>query len=110
MYLGQKDIKSLAAEMEFAEMLIPSVTMINPMAPNADAARPPCDPDELQSSMMTIGFQTISLYTFSDAAAVKMPSSPTTVKMKGIAMAWILVLLGFLAYLAKSEMFKPSVA
>lgn len=59
-YLGQNETKSLAAEIELAEMLIPRVTMINPMAPKAEAARPLEEPELLQSSIITIGFQTIS--------------------------------------------------
>lgn len=62
MYLGQKDMRSLAALMEFAEMLIPSVTMIKPMAPKAAAARPPWDPDACQRSTITMGFQMTSPY------------------------------------------------
>ena len=34
MYLGQNAIKSLAALIELAEILIPRVTMIKPMAPS----------------------------------------------------------------------------
>ena len=62
MYLGQKDMRSLAALMELAEMLMPRVTMIRPMAPKADAARPPWDPDADQSSTIWIGFQMIWPY------------------------------------------------
>ena len=40
MYLGQKDMRSLAALMELAEILIPRVTMSKAMAPKAEAARP----------------------------------------------------------------------
>jgi hypothetical protein len=57
MYLGQKDMRSLAALIELAEMLIPRVTMIKPMAPNAAAARPPWDPDAIHRSMISMGFQ-----------------------------------------------------
>ena len=60
MYFGRKDTRSLAALIEFAEILIPSVTMISPIAPKAEAARPLDDPELLQSSIITIGFQTIS--------------------------------------------------
>ena len=62
MYLGQKDIRSLAALMELAEMLIPRVTMIKPIAAKAAAARPPWDPESIQWLMMVMGFQRISLY------------------------------------------------
>ena len=62
MYLGQRDIRSLAALMELAEMLIPRVTMIKPMAPKAAAARPPWDPDSIQLPMITMGFQMIWPY------------------------------------------------
>lgn len=41
MYFGQNAIKSLAALIEFAEILIPRVTMIKPIAAKAAAARPP---------------------------------------------------------------------
>lgn len=82
MYLGQKDTKSLAALIEFAEMLMPRVTIRSPMAPKAEAARPLEDPVLLQASIMTIGFQTISPYTGSDAAAVKIPSRPTMAREK----------------------------
>lgn len=44
MYLGQKAMRSLAALMELAEMLMPSVTMIRPIAAKAAAARPPDEP------------------------------------------------------------------
>lgn len=77
MYLGQKDIRSLAALIELAEMLIPRVTMIKPMAPKAAAARPPWDPDFIQRPMISMGFQSTSPYAVSEAAAVKMPSRPT---------------------------------
>ncbi len=77
MYLGQKDMRSLAALMELAEMLIPRVTMSKPMAPKAEAARPPCDPDADQSWTISMGFQMTSPYAVSEAAAVKMPSRPT---------------------------------
>jgi hypothetical protein len=43
--------------MELAEMLIPRVTMIKPMAPKAAAARPPWDPDSIHRPMITMGFQ-----------------------------------------------------
>ncbi len=62
MYLGQNDIRSLAALMELAEMLIPRVTMIKPMAPKAAAARPPCEPDFIHRLMIWIGFQMTSPY------------------------------------------------
>lgn len=77
MYLGQKDMRSLAALIEFAEMLIPRVTMIKPMAPKAAAARPPWDPDFIQRVMISIGFQRTLPYAVCAAAAVKMPSKPT---------------------------------
>ena len=57
MYLGQKDMRSLAALMELAEMLIPRVTMIKPMAPKAEAARPAWDPDSIQRPTIMMGFQ-----------------------------------------------------
>ena len=57
MYLGQNAIKSLAALIELAEILIPRVTMIKPMAAKAAAARPPGDPDSIHNSMISIGFQ-----------------------------------------------------
>ena len=57
MYFGAKDIRSLAALMLFAEMLIPRVTMMRPMAANAAAARPPCEPDSIQRVIMLMGFQ-----------------------------------------------------
>jgi hypothetical protein len=56
-YLGANDMRSLAALMELAEMLIPRVTMINPMAPKAAAARPPWDPDAIHRPMISMGFQ-----------------------------------------------------
>ena len=62
MYLGQRDIRSLAALMELAEMLIPRVTMIKPMAPKAAAARPPWEPDSIHRPMITMGFQMIWPY------------------------------------------------
>jgi hypothetical protein len=77
MYLGQNDMRSLAALMELAEMLIPRVTMIKPMAPKAAAARPPWDPDFIHRLMISMGFQMIWPYAVSAAAAVKMPSRPT---------------------------------
>ncbi len=77
MYLGAKDMRSLAALMELAEMLIPRVTMIKSMAPKAAAARPPWDPDAIQLLMITIGFQMMEPYAVSAAAAVKIPSKPT---------------------------------
>jgi hypothetical protein len=55
-------MRSLAALMELAEMLIPRVTMIKPMAPKAAAARPPWDPDSIQRLMILMGFQMISPY------------------------------------------------
>ena len=77
MYLGQKDMRSLAALMELAEMLIPSVTMSKPMAPKAEAARPPWVPDFIQRLTISMGFQMTWPYAVSEAAAVKMPSRPT---------------------------------
>ena len=77
MYLGQNDMRSLAALIELAEMLIPSVTMIKPMAPKAAAARPPWDPDFIHRLMISMGFHKISPYAVSAAEAVKMPSRPT---------------------------------
>jgi hypothetical protein len=77
MYFGQNDIRSLAALMEFAEMLIPRVTMIKPIAPNAAAVRPPWDPDSIHRLMISIGFQMVWPYAVSEAAAVRMPSRPT---------------------------------
>lgn len=62
MYFGQNDMRSLAALMELAEILIPSVTMSKPMAPKAEAARPPWDPDDCQSPTIMIGFQMTSPY------------------------------------------------
>lgn len=41
-------MRSFAALIEFAEMLIPSVTMIKPMAAKAAAARPAWDPESIQ--------------------------------------------------------------
>lgn len=40
MYFGQNDMRSFAALIELAEILIPSVTMISPIAAKAAAARP----------------------------------------------------------------------
>jgi hypothetical protein len=77
MYLGQNDMRSLAALIELAEMLIPRVTMIKPMAPKAAAARPPWDPDFIHKLIISMGFQMTWPYAVSDAAAVKMPSRPT---------------------------------
>jgi hypothetical protein len=37
--------------------LIPSVTMIKPIAPKAAAARPPEEPDSIHRLMISIGFQ-----------------------------------------------------
>ena len=77
MYFGQKDMRSLAALMELAEMLIPRVTMSKPMAPKAAAARPPWDPDLIQRPTISMGFQMTWPYAVSEDAAVKMPSRPT---------------------------------
>jgi len=55
-------MRSLAALMELAEMLIPRVTMIKPMAPNAAAARPPWDPDSIHRPRISMGFQMIWPY------------------------------------------------
>ncbi len=77
MYLGQNDMRSLAALMELAEMLMPRVTIIKPMAPKAAAARPPLDPDAIQRLMISMGFHMTSPYADCAAAAVKMPSRPT---------------------------------
>ena len=77
MYLGQKDMRSLAALMELAEMLIPRVTMIKPIAAKAAEARPLCDPDSIQRPMISMGFHMTSPYAVSAAAAVKIPSRPT---------------------------------
>lgn len=128
MYFGQNETRSLAALMELAEMLMPSVTMSKPMAPKAEAARPEWDPDELQSPTITMGFHTTSPYAVSEAAAVKMPSSPTmaassvdqqvliqewlpdSLKMQGMTTAWTFCAFGVLAYLEKSAMFNPRVA
>ena len=41
-------MRSLAALIELAEMLIPKVTMMRPMAAKAAAARPPDEPDSIQ--------------------------------------------------------------
>jgi hypothetical protein len=57
MYFGQNETRSFAALMELAEILMPSVTINRPIAPNAEAARPLCEPELLQSSMISIGFQ-----------------------------------------------------
>ena len=62
MYLGQNDMRSLAALMELAEMLMPRVTMIKPMALNAAAARPPWDPSAIHRLMMLMGFQRVWPY------------------------------------------------
>jgi len=70
-------MRSLAALMELAEMLIPSVTMIKPMAPKAAAARPPCDPSFIHNPRIWMGFQMIWPYADWAAAAVKIPSRPT---------------------------------
>lgn len=56
MYLGQKAMRSLAALIELALMLIPKVTMISPIAANAAEARAACEPDSSHSSMILIGF------------------------------------------------------
>ena len=40
MYFGQNAMRSFAALIELAEILIPSVTMISPIAAKAAAARP----------------------------------------------------------------------
>ena len=77
MYLGQKDMRSLAALMELAEMLIPRVTMSKPMAPKAEAARPPWVPELIQRPTISMGFQMTLPYAVSEDAAVKMPSRPT---------------------------------
>jgi hypothetical protein len=77
-YLGQNDMRSLAALIELAEMLMPSVTMIKPIAAKAAAARPPCEPLSIQWLMISMGFQRTFPYALCAAAAVKMPSSPTT--------------------------------
>ena len=103
-------MRSLAALIELAEMLIPRVTIIRPMAAKAAAARPPEDPEAIQRLMMSIGFQSTSPYAVSAAAAVKMPSRPTTVKIQGMTIACTFTALGLLAYLAKSAMFRPRVA
>jgi hypothetical protein len=76
-YLGQKAMRSLAALMELAEMLMPSVTMIKPIAAKAAAARPPEEPLSIQWLMMSIGFQRTLPYAVSAEAAVKIPRRPT---------------------------------
>ena len=76
-YRGAKAIKSLAALIELAEMLIPSVTIIRPMAAKAAAARPPEEPDFIHKLMISMGFQRTSPYADWEAAAVKMPRRPT---------------------------------
>ena len=78
MYLGANAMRSLAALMELAEMLIPRVTMIKPIAPKAAAARPPWEPDSIHRSRISIGFQIMWPYANLAAAAVKIPSRPTT--------------------------------
>ena len=78
MYLGAKAMRSLAALIELAEMLIPSVTIIKPIAAKAAAARPPEEPLSCQWLMMSIGFQRTLPYAVSAAAAVKIPRRPTT--------------------------------
>ena len=77
MYFGQKAMRSFAALIELAEMLIPRVTMIRPIAAKAAAARPPEEPDSNQRLMMSMGFHMTLPYAGSAAAAVKMPRSPT---------------------------------
>jgi hypothetical protein len=77
MYLGANAMRSLAALMELAEILIPRVTMIRPMAAKAAAARPPLEPPSIQWLMMSIGFQRTFPYALSAAAAVKIPKRPT---------------------------------
>lgn len=62
MYFGAKDMRSLAALIEFAEMLMPSVTMIRPIAAKAAAARPPCEPESIHLWMMSMGFHMTSPY------------------------------------------------
>ena len=44
MYLGQNAMRSLAAEIELAEILIPRVTMIKPIEAKAAEARAAWDP------------------------------------------------------------------
>lgn len=56
MYLGAKDMRSFAALMELAEMLIPRVTMIRPMAAKAAEARPLEEPVACHIMMILIGF------------------------------------------------------
>lgn len=76
-YRGAKAIKSFAALIELAEMLIPSVTISRPIAPKAAAARPPWEPDFIHKLIISIGFQRTSPYADWEAAAVKMPRRPT---------------------------------
>ena len=71
-------MRSFAALMELAEILIPSVTMIKPIAANAAAARPPDDPDAIHKLIMSIGFHRTWPYALWAAAAVNIPSRPTS--------------------------------
>ena len=91
-------------------MLMPSVTMMRPIAAKAAEARPALDPESIQWRMMSIGFHKAEPYTGWAAAAVKMPKRPTTVKMKGMTMTWTFWALGLLAYREKSAMLRPRVA
>jgi hypothetical protein len=76
-YRGAKAVKSFAALIELADMLIPRVTIIRPIAPKAAAARPPWEPDFIHKLMISMGFQRTSPYAAWEAAAVKMPRRPT---------------------------------
>ena len=57
---GNRTVKSLAAEMEFAVMFVPTWAMYQLVAAKKAAARPPC-PYACQCLMMSRGFQRGSL-------------------------------------------------
>ena len=76
--LGNNTVISLAAESEFAEMLVPSVASTNEKEAKKAAAR------LSQWSMRVSGFQRTEPYSTIPADVTAMPMKPTRVKAAGI--------------------------
>jgi hypothetical protein len=87
-HFGRRTVRSLAAEIEFAVMLVPTWAMYHASAAKKAAHLPP-GPLSSQRAMMSSGFQRYSPVKTRVQEVVTIPSTPHTVKMIGRKGSWI---------------------
>ncbi len=106
---GNRTVKSLAAEIEFAVALVPTVATNHDRAAKNAAHRPP-DPSSSHRLMTSSGFQMYSPVNTLVAEVVIMPKIPQRVNNTGINGPWTNCPFLEEQYRVKSGILTPSVA